>query len=126
MEIVRSLDLSPEAPNEARHALDLLAAALPAPLLDQSVLVVSELVTNAVLHGDGPSVDVRIEVAEEFVRIEVHDWGPGFTPSDALDPGESGGRGLLIVDRLADRWGVERNGTNVVWAEFDWDRYRSR
>ena len=60
------------------------------------------------------------------LRVEVTDWGPGFTrgarpsrPADAV-----GGWGLVLVERLADRWGVMRNSFTRVWFEIDLGRRR--
>ncbi|GAA0465658.1 SpoIIE family protein phosphatase [Streptomyces sp. NPDC046215] len=88
---------------------------------DEIELVADELVTNALLHTDGAAV-VTIRMLpgrERRVRVEVED------KSSALprrrEPGEAGvsGRGLLLVDRLADVWGVEPRGTGkAVWCEF--------
>jgi phosphoserine phosphatase RsbU/P len=69
-------------------------------------LMVSELATNAVIHAKS-QFDVIVErVDRESVRVEVRDFGPGVP---AVIPGETdcGGRGLKIVDLLAQSWGVE-------------------
>ncbi|GAA3074748.1 hypothetical protein GCM10020000_69720 [Streptomyces olivoverticillatus] len=88
---------------------------------DEIELVADELVTNALLHTDGAAVvTIRMLTGpERRLRVEVED------KSSALprrrEPGESGvsGRGLLLVDRLADVWGVEpRGGGKSVWCEF--------
>jgi anti-sigma regulatory factor (Ser/Thr protein kinase) len=79
-------------------------------------LLVSEVVTNAVRHG-GSSEPVELHATwNAEVRIEVCDQGDGFTPAarnGALD--DPGGFGLLLVGRLADRWGVETGGGTTVW-----------
>jgi anti-sigma regulatory factor (Ser/Thr protein kinase) len=83
------------------------------------VLVVSELVTNAVQHGSGP-VHVRI-VDGASVRIEVTDARPvERLEARDPDPDDPRGRGLFLVEALADAWGVADapNGGKVVWAEF--------
>ncbi|MFF9570870.1 ATP-binding protein [Streptomyces sp. NPDC014685] len=92
---------------------------------DDVLLCVSELVTNAVLHGVPPGRGLRVhlywEQAGGVLRIEVHDSGDGeVRPRDpGAAPDEEGGRGLLLVAALADRWGVgERNPGKVVWCEF--------
>ncbi|MEU2673144.1 ATP-binding protein [Streptomyces sp. NPDC007164] len=93
---------------------------------DDVLLCVSELVTNALLHGVPPGrgfrLRIRLEPADGTLRIEVHDSGDGevraadsWAASD-----EEGGRGLLLVAALADKWGVgERNPGKVVWCEFE-------
>ncbi|MER6120260.1 ATP-binding protein [Streptomyces sp. NPDC001743] len=87
---------------------------------DDVVLCVSELATNALLHGVPPGRGYRLMVwlrDAGQVYVEVHDSGDG-EPGVREPDGESG-RGLVIVDALADRWGVgERSPGKVVWCEF--------
>ncbi|MGW0769703.1 ATP-binding protein [Streptomyces sp. NPDC002676] len=82
-------------------------------------LCVSELATNALLHGVPPGRGflLRLRYDGDLVRAEVHDSGPG-TPLIAEEPDE-GGRGLLLVAALSDKWGVgERDPGKTVWCEF--------
>jgi anti-sigma regulatory factor (Ser/Thr protein kinase) len=119
----RQLESGPKAPAEARDTVvGWLAGATSASALEDVKLLVSELVTNAVRHPDqeGP-IELELSVAGEGIRIAVSDPGEGFTkptvgppPPDAL-----GGRGLLIVDRLASRWGVDPGRPTRVWFELD-------
>ncbi|MGW1432189.1 ATP-binding protein [Streptomyces sp. NPDC002431] len=93
--------------------------------VDDVLLCVSELVTNALLHGVPPGrgyrLQLRLDPADGILRAEVHDSGDkevtlpdSWAPSDA-----ESGRGLLLVAALADKWGVgERNPGKVVWCEF--------
>jgi anti-sigma regulatory factor (Ser/Thr protein kinase) len=92
-------------------------AAAPVPVEDLT-LVVSELVTNAVVHGAGEVV-LDVTVAEDRVRVEVADAEPVLaTPPPVPFDGDSG-RGLLLVSRLARRWGVRREAHGkVVWADL--------
>lgn len=71
-------------------------------------LVVSELVTNAVLHGEAP-VSVRLDAHDGRVDGEVSDGGGGFDSAvGALSPDHAeGGRGLFLVDRFCRRWEVD-------------------
>jgi anti-sigma regulatory factor (Ser/Thr protein kinase) len=118
-----SLVLSPdeEAPARARRILRQLVGRRMNGRLDQAELVVSELVTNAVLHGQRAgmhAIGLSLEESERALRIEVTDRGPGFTEHELL-PGQPGGWGLVVVGELADRWGIERSGRGVrVWAEL--------
>ena len=85
--------------------------------IDDVALVVSELVTNAVLHGDGDiTLDVVVEPAT--VRIAVEDSGSGAAEAvDAAGNAESG-RGLMLVSKIAARWGVRpAHRGKVVWAD---------
>jgi anti-sigma regulatory factor (Ser/Thr protein kinase) len=79
-------------------------------------LLISELMTNAIKHGDGTKpVEVHAHWNAE-VRVEVVDHGHGFSPAPrlgALD--EPGGFGLFLVGQLADRWGVETDDGTTVW-----------
>ena len=88
---------------------------------DEIELVADELITNALMHTDGGAiVTLRVLTGpQRRLRVEVEDR------SSALprrrEAGESGvsGRGLLLVDRLADAWGVEPRGSGkCVWCEF--------
>jgi len=79
-------------------------------------LLVSEVVTNAVRHGDGAEPLELHATWNSEVRVEVSDHGDGFTPTPrigALD--EPGGFGLFLIGRLADRWGVETDTGTTVW-----------
>ncbi|MET8506367.1 ATP-binding protein [Streptomyces sp. NPDC004787] len=87
----------------------------------EDVLVcVSELATNALLHGVPPGRGYRLQLSLTHpgpLRVEVHDSGDG-TPA-VREPSDESGRGLLLVEALADRWGVgERNPGKIVWCEF--------
>jgi PAS domain S-box-containing protein len=110
---------------EARRLLDTLAPDLDAGMLADARLLVSELVTNAVRHADMPedsTIEVRaVAEPQRMVRVEVHDEGTGFDPGElppliADDPREAGW-GLVLVDRLSSRWGVERGAGFTVWFE---------
>jgi anti-sigma regulatory factor (Ser/Thr protein kinase) len=83
---------------------------------DHVLLVVSELVTNAMLHGDGPAV-LRLSGSPWRVRVEVADGSPVLPEPRAA--GQDGGWGLHLVNRLAGRWeAVRRDGGKVVWCEL--------
>lgn len=90
-------------------------------------LLVSELVTNAVVHGGGRrELEVEADICESSVRVQVRDAGPGFVPRPrALEPDEVGGWGLFLVERLAGRWGVSCGGGTTVWFELDCDPARA-
>jgi len=118
VEIVRVLDAAPTAPAEARLSLGALRRAIPSRQLEDLRLVVSELVTNAVLHAGlrvGDPITMTVRVTEGRIRVEVVDGGCGFPQAPAAP---AAGLGLPIVDRLSDRWGTERTSETKVWAEF--------
>lgn len=120
-EISLRLPRRPESASQARHGLGDLVGRLDRELLDVVRLLVTELVTNSVRHAaTGPLVELDIFLTTAHLRIEVIDEGGGFTP-EARTPGQSpeGGWGLHLVDRLADRWGVQGDGRTLVWLEID-------
>lgn len=92
---------------------------VPVTVVDDLLLLVSELVTNAVVHAGSPAV-VRLDADVERIKVAVADHDTDRVPAlvDG-DPLASSGRGVLLVDRLAARWGVEpqREG-KVVWFEL--------
>ncbi|WP_369235422.1 ATP-binding protein [Streptomyces sp. R21] len=92
---------------------------VPTGTYDDILLCVSELATNALLHGvpPGRGFQLRLIPYDGTLRVEVHDSGggePRVTP-----PGDERGRGLLLVSLLAGKWGVgERDPGKIVWCEF--------
>jgi anti-sigma regulatory factor (Ser/Thr protein kinase) len=112
-----------EACSEARQAVLAGDGAVPVSARDDILLLVSELVTNAVRHaGVGPNQSVRVELKRwpRRVRVEVAHPGTGFEHDGeppALDA--TGGWGLVLVDRIADRWGIiSETGLTRVWFEL--------
>ena len=114
------LPSSAAAPAAARGALDQIAHAVTADRMRDLRLLVSELVTNAVRHAEGAAVRLIVTIAADVLRVEVHDPGRGFEvkpPPD--DPLRASGWGLVLVEELADRWGVDGNPRTRVWFEMD-------
>jgi serine/threonine-protein kinase RsbW len=116
-----TLDLTlPAEPGSVAEARAKVFDALDPHLADgtsQTVkLLISELMTNAIKHGDGTQpVTVHAHWNAE-VRVEVVDHGDGFSPSPRFGPlDEPGGFGLFLVGQLADRWGVETDEGTTVW-----------
>ena len=125
-EIDLRLPPEPEVVTTARHALDQLTDLLPPEKLEDVRLVVSELVTNSILHaGLSPEeqISLTVTVSDGAVRGSVCDPGPGFGMPSELSPRSdlSGGWGLPIVETISDRWGVEGNRHACVWFEIDCD-----
>ncbi|MCW2606109.1 MAG: ATP-binding region ATPase domain protein [Frankiales bacterium] len=114
------LGAQPRAASDARRALDALLHGTPFEEHgERAALALSELVTNAVLHGHEP-VSLQLCTAGDVLRAEVRDGSP-LTPSfNMLDPNAVTGRGLLLVASVSDRWGLEpgRSG-KTVWFEID-------
>jgi two-component sensor histidine kinase len=102
------------AASVARRAVDVIGYSVPAAVREDAHLVVSELVTNGLRHGQG-GVTLSLAVsAEGRMTGEVVDEGDGFeVPPVPPAPGH-GGLGLTMVAALAETWGVQR-GTTRVW-----------
>lgn len=117
------LEQNREAPSLARAAISGFSENrdLDAATLATLTLLVSELVTNAVIHPDvEPPGGIRLtaRIAGGSIRVEVTDEGSGFTPQPR-DPGKSDrGYGLYLLEQQASAWGVERHGGNTVWFEL--------
>jgi anti-sigma regulatory factor (Ser/Thr protein kinase) len=108
----------PEAPGQARDAVAPLLGRIGERTHADLRLVVSELVTNAVIHAPGQPIRVSVDVDEEgVVRGEIQDRGAGGVRLRTTTPGDPGGYGLGIVDALADDWGVG-DGSTLVWFEL--------
>jgi anti-sigma regulatory factor (Ser/Thr protein kinase) len=114
------LDRGPGAAAKARRALARLRGDLDAPLMETLRLLVTELVTNSVKHTGARTVQLTVLVGHSSVRTEVTDAGPGFDPAKTGSPSDDHtGWGLFLVERLAERWGVDRNGNGTrVWFEL--------
>ena len=85
------------------------------------LLLVSELVSNAVLHSNAPAhtpIVFTTSVTEDFIRVTVTDTGDGFVPTPRKSEAKHGGYGLYLVDKAARRWGVDRVGGTRVWFEL--------
>ena len=109
-----------EAPARARRALTRLRADLDTPTMETLRLLVTELVGNSVKHAEAESVILNVRVDSEVVLTEVTDEGNGFRPATAAARrADDTGWGLFLVERLADRWGVVRDGQATrVWFEL--------
>jgi anti-sigma regulatory factor (Ser/Thr protein kinase) len=109
-----------EAPRLARQAIDgLLPERLQPERADDARLLASELVSNAVRHGDvpeGKAITLSIQVSDATVKIAVQQPTPA-SPALILEPSAAGagGFGLNLVARLADSWGVEHGVPGKVW-----------
>jgi anti-sigma regulatory factor (Ser/Thr protein kinase) len=111
-------------PGEVRRLRHLVREQLRAWRLtgaaEVTLLLVSELVTNALLHGR-PPLELRVAAIEGKVRVEVHDAADDRPPARAFPPPDAPhGRGIEIVAALANRWGSAPSPLGkVVWFEVD-------
>ncbi|MER6298042.1 ATP-binding protein [Kitasatospora sp. NPDC001539] len=100
-----------------RRALEVTGHAGDPEFLDDVLLIVSELVTNALRHtGERPLLVLRAQ--DGRVRVDVRDGDPRLPVRRLPEPGEPGGRGLRLVSALADRYGAHPlpDGGKTVWA----------
>ncbi len=112
----RGLPAHPSSVGRARRLVrEHLADTQHEHLLETVELVVSEMVTNAIVHT-GSGVELAVSVDDAGLTVEIADSGTHLPTLAAYDAMSSTGRGLWLVDRLVDRWGVEpRPGGKVLW-----------
>jgi anti-sigma regulatory factor (Ser/Thr protein kinase) len=106
----------------ARHATRVVLTAWRlAHLEETAVLLVSELVTNAVRHARGTEViEVDLHATRAWLRIEIEDADRRWPQSRIPGGSDESGFGLVLVDALAAKWGVrETEAGKAVWAELD-------
>jgi anti-sigma regulatory factor (Ser/Thr protein kinase) len=118
-EVTVTLPRSADSVAAARRLVARHSAGLTVGRRDDAGLMVSELVTNALRHGDG-IVTVRIAAGPDALRVEVTDEGHG-TVGIAPAGSAAGGWGLRIVDELSDGWGAGAGSTRV-WFRVLLDR----
>ncbi|HXN38802.1 MAG TPA: ATP-binding protein [Solirubrobacteraceae bacterium] len=118
------LDRDPQAPSLARAAVAGFCerGEMDGEQASTLALLVSELVSNAVMHSQAPPAsEILLCVCvldEGGVRVEVIDRGSGFSVIPRDPARSNGGYGLFLVDRQASRWGVDRMGGTRVWFEL--------
>lgn len=117
-----TLEPGPDAPSGARAAIADFSARhdLDTDTLATMMLLVSELVTNAVVHPEAPEpteICLTARLAGTMVRVEITDQGSGFTPQERDPARADGGYGLYLLNKAAARWGVEHRDGTTVWFE---------
>ena len=124
------LPASPAAAGVARHAVTGLAPFLDPGVLEDSELLVSELVTNSIRHSglvNPDYIEVKLQASDDALMVEVADGGrgfgrrrpgPGARAAQAASPERISGWGLFLVERIASRWGIVENDETRVWFEL--------
>jgi anti-sigma regulatory factor (Ser/Thr protein kinase) len=112
-------DATLDAPAQARKAIVAVLFEVgrrtSIPMVE---LVVTEIVSNAVVHAEGP-VDIVVRVEDDTLRVEVTDRSPD-RPLVRRIPGPTGGYGLPMIDSLSNAWGADHHEDHkVVWADID-------
>jgi anti-sigma regulatory factor (Ser/Thr protein kinase) len=125
-QLVVPIPCTRQAPGAARHALAgfVREHADAAAHLDALLLLVSELVTNAITHPqpEGENdIELSVAVTDALTRVVVNDQGTGFAKQrDPFERGGSSSYGLMLLDAEADRWGtLNAPGRFSVWFEID-------
>jgi GAF domain-containing protein/anti-sigma regulatory factor (Ser/Thr protein kinase) len=122
VEVAERLQLGDEpdaVPKARRFAVAALSGLFPDELVDDAALIISELVTNAFLHGDPPVV-VRISARAHLVHIEVADVSRSAPMRGRPDATAMTGRGMGLIESLSSRWGVAPEATGKrVWCELE-------
>lgn len=120
-----SIPCDASAPARARRLIEGYCGSLDREMLDNVELMTTELVTNSVRHDcSEPNAKVELFIKEEGrqLRIAVKDGGSNSEPILG-DPSvvSEGGRGMLLVDVLSDRWGTEVGDGLLTWFSLDLD-----
>jgi anti-sigma regulatory factor (Ser/Thr protein kinase) len=115
MRQARRFDCQPESVAGARHFVRDVLSQEPREIVEAAELMTSELATNCVRHAHS-DFELAIHRSREEIRVEVSDRGPGQPVMRSPTPREQSGRGLRIVQELAEDWGItpSPNG-KLVW-----------
>ena len=119
--LCREFPSTPRAVESARRALDGFRMELGDAVHPTTVLLLSELVANSVKHSrvTNGTIELLVCMTTSTIRVEVSDDGEGFDPPAIARQDDSGGRGLHLVQELADRWGWPTGLRTSVWFELD-------
>jgi anti-sigma regulatory factor (Ser/Thr protein kinase) len=121
-ELCVTVPASPAAGATLRQAVRSLESYFGPGQAEEVELLVTELATNGVKHAVGeeaPRITLDATVEDQCLHVAVQDRGAGFTPAPRSPArSEPGGWGLMLVESIADRWGVEREPT-TVWFELE-------
>jgi len=118
-QLALDLPMSAAAPAQARRAIAGLGLGNGAR--ESAILLVSELVSNALRHsgaGGAATIHLSATLDDRTLMMSVTDDGGGFALDPARQPGVDGGFGLFLVDRLARAWGVATDARTTVWLEL--------
>ena len=110
------------AARAARLSLRLLESYVPEETIEEMDLLVSELVTNCVKHASlmhDQEIQVDANSTDRGIRVEVTNAGGAQLANRLPMKAEESGWGLLIVTKIATRWGIKTNGRTRIWFEID-------
>lgn len=117
----REYPCTPSSIAKARHSLDAIRSDIGDARHSVATLLVSELVTNSVVHSKATHGVIKLVVVltDSVARFEVSDDGPGFDAPEAPAREAESGRGLQLVRKLCDRWGTAFGLRACVWFELE-------
>lgn len=121
VELDLALAAAASAPQIAREEFRSFAIHLGEHVSSTGELLISELVTNAVLHGPraASTVALHCSIVGATLQVEIADDGTGFVPAVRSEASNTvPGWGLHLVDALADAWGVDEGKPTRVWFEL--------
>lgn len=118
-DVVAVLPFSPNSVRTARSIVRDCGRELPVALMDDAELLVSEVVTNALVHG-GPAVTLSVAADDVSITVRVSDFGEGrpIMSPPGVRPDQPSGRGLQLVHQLSAEWGIDApsaKGEKSVW-----------
>ena len=113
------LERDPTAASDARQSVRRFCADMPRDLQTTAQLLTSELVTNALQHGDG-AIELQLRADPTALRVEVSDESPERPQRMNASAGSVSGRGMLLVEALASSWGIlsHPGDGKAVWFEL--------
>jgi anti-sigma regulatory factor (Ser/Thr protein kinase) len=125
VEANRSFPAEASSPRAARRFVAGMLGDADDESTQMAMVLTSELVTNAVVHAR-TQVDVRVELDDGRMRVEVADGDPRMPRPVAYAADDLGGRGLYLVEQLASDWGSDRaDGGKIVWFTLSTQRASS-
>ena len=112
------------AASAARQSLRLLEGYMPEETIQDVYLLVTELVSNSVKHASLSDQEIQVDAdpTDRGIRVEVTNQGGAQLANQLPEKAEESGWGLMLVTKIASRWGIATNGHTLVWFEIDLGR----
>lgn len=117
-----SLPSDNRAARAARQSLRLLDGYIPEATIEDVNLLVTELVSNSVKHASlnrDQEIDIDANPTERGIRVEVTNPGGAQLANRLPEKAQESGWGLMLVTKIASRWGIVTNGRTLIWFEID-------
>jgi anti-sigma regulatory factor (Ser/Thr protein kinase) len=117
-----SLPSDNRAARAARQTLRLLDGYIPEATIEDVNLLVTELVSNSVKHASlnrDQEIEIDANPTERGIRVEVTNPGAAQLANPLPEKAQESGWGLMLVTKIASRWGIVTNGRTLIWFEID-------